>query len=76
MTVHKYNLSMVISEVIKMTDKRMGRPPSENPKVKKLTIRISEKDMKELEETSTLLDMSKTDVVLEGIHLLNRSIKK
>ena len=75
MTVPKYNLSMVISEVIMMTPK-MGRPPSENPKVKKLTIRISEKDMKELEETSILLGVSKTDVVLEGIHLLNRSIKK
>lgn len=76
MAVLKYNLSMVISEVIMMTAKKMGRPPSENPKVKKLTIRISEKDMKELEETSILLGMSKTDVVLEGIHLLNRSIKK
>lgn len=59
-----------------MTTKKMGRPPSENPKNKKLTIRMTQTEMDTIEECAKCLETSKTDVVMRGVHLVYDSIKK
>ncbi|MFR4401423.1 MAG: CopG family transcriptional regulator [Peptococcus niger] len=59
-----------------MTTKKMGRPPSENPKNKKLTIRMTQTEMDIIEECAKCLKTSKTDVVMRGVHLVYDSIKK
>lgn len=59
-----------------MTNKKMGRPPGEHPKNKKMTIRISERDMAMVEECSERLGISKTDVMIKGLGMVYDSIKK
>ena len=46
---------------------KTGRPKSENPKGTMLRVRIDEETLRKLEETSTELKISKSEVVRNGI---------
>lgn len=44
-----------------------GRPPSKNPRVKQITVMLSEAEKERLEEAARLLDTTKTKVIVRGI---------
>ena len=46
---------------------KRGRPKIGNGKVKRLSIRVSERDMEMIEFLSNLFSKSKTDVVLDAV---------
>ena len=51
----------------------MGRP-TENPRSKRLSLRISEKEMIKIEECSKAINKTKIETVLEGIELLRKKL--
>lgn len=53
--------------------KKMGRP-TENPRSKRLSLRISEKEMIKIEECSKAINKTKIETVLEGIELLRKKL--
>ena len=59
-----------------MTTKKMGRPPIENPRSKKLTIRITENELKDIDLCAKSLGISKTDLVMQGIQMVCSEVKK
>ena len=59
-----------------MTASKMGRPPIENPKNKKLTIRVTEDEMNSIDECSKRLGVTKSELALEGIRLVCGLTKK
>lgn len=59
-----------------MTASKMGRPPKENPKNKKLTIRVTEDEMSAIDECSRRLGITKTELAIEGIRLVCGLTKK
>lgn len=46
---------------------KMGRPPVENPKLKKLTFRMSDEFYAELKEYAEKHDLTMTDVALQAL---------
>ena len=58
-----------------MTDKRMGRPPIDNPKNKKITIRVTQDAIDCIDFCAKQLNISKTDVLLKGVRLVKNSLK-
>ena len=64
------------SEVKEMAANKMGRPPSDNPRNRRLSIRLTESEYEEIEECSRLSGLSKTDAVMKGIRLVKDQIKK
>ncbi|MFB5681369.1 ribbon-helix-helix protein, CopG family [Paenibacillus terreus] len=50
-----------------MSAKKMGRPPSDNPKSETIKIRIDQDMMRKLEASAKKLNMSRSDVVRKGI---------
>ena len=64
------------SEVKKMATKKMGRPPKENPRNKKLTIRVTEKELNDIDECAKSLGISKTELVIQGVQMVCSAIKK
>lgn len=59
-----------------MPPKKMGRPPSDNPKDKTLRIRVDDATLKKLDDCSQKLETSKSDVVRKGIELVHDSLDK
>ena len=61
--------SKVIDQINKSTGKGNpnGRPPSENPRLHNLHIRLSDEDAETLEEAARLTKKTKTAVIVEGI---------
>lgn len=55
-----------------MSGEKMGRPPSENPKCVKLTIRIDSSEAKILDDYCQHKGISRADGVREAINGLNR----
>ena len=55
--------------------KKMGRP-TDNPRSKRLSLRISEDEMKEIEYCSKKLSTTKIETVLKAIELLKIEIDK
>lgn len=47
-----------------------GRPPSENPRLNNLHIRLSDEDAETLNEAARLTKKTKTAVIIEGINLV------
>lgn len=47
-----------------------GRPPSSFPKKNYVGIRLSDEELKELEDCKKTTGMSKTGVIRHGIHLV------
>lgn len=59
-----------------MPPKKMGRPPSENPKAATLRVRIDDSTQTKLEVCSQELNISKSEVVRMGIDMVLDSLKK
>lgn len=60
---------------MKNKEVRMGRPiKGKNPRNKRLSLRISEEEMREIEYCSKELNKTKIDTVMEGIYLLKKEI--
>ena len=55
--------------------KKMGRP-TDNPRSKRLSLRISADEMKEIEYCSKKLSTTKIETVLRAIELLKKDIDK
>ncbi|WP_443686055.1 hypothetical protein, partial [Phascolarctobacterium faecium] len=55
---------------------RIGRPKTDNPKNIRLEIRLDKKTSEILEKCSSVLNLTKTDVIKQGISLVEKSIKK
>jgi uncharacterized protein (DUF1778 family) len=59
-----------------MMTPRTGRPPIENPRNRRLSIRLTESKYQEVEDCARLTGMSKTDLVLDGIRLVREREQK
>ena len=54
---------------------RTGRPPLENPKSVKMNIRISEETAKDLQECAEALQISRVNVIEQGIQLVKANLQ-
>ena len=59
-----------------MSPKKMGRPPSENPKSETLRIRVDSDTIKKLDECSLALETNRSDVVRKGIDKVYDDLNK
>ena len=59
-----------------MPPKKMGRPPSDNPKDRTLRVRVDEATLEKLDDCSEALKMNRSEIVRKGIDLINGSLKK
>lgn len=55
---------------------RMGRPPSNNPKIHETRIRMSDKEVEMLEICCQRTGMTKADVIRKGIELVYNNLEK
>lgn len=55
---------------------RTGRPPLENPKSVKMNIRISEETAKDLQECAEALQISRVNVIEQGIRMVKANLEK
>lgn len=49
---------------------KIGRPKSKNPKNRKVTVKMTEDEFKNLEEVSLSHNLTKSQAILKGIELL------
>lgn len=49
----------------------VGRPKSENPKNRRITIKVTEAEFKKVERVATKKGLSKSEAILKGIDLLD-----
>jgi len=59
-----------------MPQKKMGRPPSENPLVERLYLRVDNKTKVLLDECTNVLKATRSDVVRKGIEMVHNDLKK
>ncbi len=59
-----------------MSDTKLGRPPKENPKNIKMNIRISEKTANDLSECADKLEISKVNVIEQGIEMVKSLLEQ
>ena len=55
---------------------RTGRPKSHNPKNVRLEIRLTQHDADRLQKCSDVLNITRTDVILKGIDLVEAELNK
>ncbi|WP_449454933.1 CopG family transcriptional regulator [Streptococcus suis] len=55
---------------------RTGRPKSENPRNVRLEIRITKDEAETLQEVADMLNVSRTNAIVQGIELLKSENKK
>lgn len=55
---------------------RTGRPKSDNPKNVRLEIRLTQQDADRLQKCSEVLNITRTDVILKGIDLVEAELNK
>ncbi len=55
---------------------KMGRPPAENPKMYKVTVRMSAPDYEKLKKYNEATDQTITETMLEGFELLMKKKNK
>ena len=48
----------------------MGRPPADNPKLKRIYVRIDDEAMRTLDELAKTKGMTKSEIIRQGIHIL------
>lgn len=59
-----------------MPPKKMGRPPSENPKSDTLRVRVDTGTLKKLDDCAKALGSNRSAVVRKGIDMVHDSLKK
>jgi hypothetical protein len=62
-----------VQEVRKI-DKKIGRPPNENPRIKNLNIRISENEAVLIKQCADELKITSTEVVIRGVMMVKNEI--
>ncbi len=55
---------------------RTGRPKSDNPKNVRLEIRLTQHDAERLQKCADALNITRTDVILKGIDLVEAELNK
>lgn len=55
---------------------KIGRPKSTNPKNQRLEIRITMADAERLNQCAKVLGVTRTDVLLKGLDMVEKEIKK
>lgn len=55
---------------------KTGRPKSDNPKNVRLEIRLTQQDADRLQKCSDVLNITRTDVILKGIDLVEAELNK
>ncbi len=55
---------------------RTGRPPKENPRKVNLNIRLTEQEANDIQECADKLNLSRTDTIMKGIHMVKSKIEK
>ncbi len=70
----KYNVRVESGGIFYMA--KMGRPPAENPKMYKVTVRMSEPDYNKLMKYNESTDQTITETMLEGFTLLMKKKAK
>ena len=58
-----------------MPQKKMGRPPIENPLKKRIQIRVDRETEIKLDECAESLKKSKSDVIRQGIDMVHETLK-
>jgi len=59
-----------------MPPKKIGRPPSDNPKSETLRIRVDANTIKKLDDCSRSLDTNRSDIVRKGIDKVYDGLNK
>jgi hypothetical protein len=59
-----------------MAHKKTGRPPSENPLVDRIFIRVNEETKAQLDECVKTLNTTRSEIVRKGIALVHEGLKK
>ena len=59
-----------------MMPKKMGRPPSDNPRTDRIFIRVSKETQAKLNECTQTLNMTRSDVVRKGIDMVYDSLNQ
>ena len=55
---------------------RTGRPPIDNPRNIRFTVRLTSEAAEILQECSNMLEVSRTDIIVKGIKLVKSEIDK
>ncbi len=59
-----------------MLSPRTGRPPKENPRNVNLNIRITKNEAERIQSCAKKLGMTRTDVIMTGIELVEKQIEQ
>ena len=59
-----------------MPEKKIGRPPKDNPRCVSLNIRLTKDEAHRIQLCADALETSRTDAILKGIALLEKRLKK
>ena len=59
-----------------MAQKRLGRPPSDDPMKDRIFVRVDKETKEKLAECTHVLDITISDVVRKGIDMVYDSLKK
>ena len=59
-----------------MSEKKMGRPPVENPLSERIYLRVDKETKEVLDECVEKLNTTRSEVVRKGIYLVHDGIKK
>lgn len=59
-----------------MSSKKMGRPPSDNPKAETIRIRVDQATLSKLDACTEKLNMTRSDVVRRGIEKMHDDLQK
>lgn len=59
-----------------MSEKKMGRPPVENPLSERIYLRVDKETKEVLDECVEKLNTTRSEVVRKGIYLVQDGLKK
>ncbi|WP_411002145.1 ribbon-helix-helix protein, CopG family [Paenibacillus sp. TH7-28] len=59
-----------------MSSKKMGRPPSDNPKSEKIEIRVDQEMLSKLDASAEKLNTTRSDIVRKGIEMVYDDLQK
>lgn len=59
-----------------MPEKKMGRPPKDNPRKINLNIRLTQDESALLQECADKLSTSRTEVIVKGVKMVKAQIDK
>ncbi|WP_101697210.1 ribbon-helix-helix protein, CopG family [Clostridium minihomine] len=59
-----------------MSEKKIGRPPSDNPLSERIYLRVDKKTIAKLDSCAEKLNTTRSDVVRQGIDMVNDFLEK